>query len=77
MQMRTAAVSVAANIAEGAGRGSRKDSKRCLQIAYGSAVELLSHLMIAGDLGFLAPEALYERVEEVRRMLAGLMAKLR
>lgn len=80
MQLRTAASSVSANIAEAAGRGSPKDSKRCLQIAYGSDVELLNHLIIANDLELLsAPEsdALSAQAESIRRMLAGLMARLK
>jgi four helix bundle protein len=79
-QMRRAATSVGANIAEGAGRGSRADSKRCLQIAYGSACELLSHFYTASDLGFLKEvqvEELESMLEPVRRMLAGLMSRLK
>jgi four helix bundle protein len=79
-QMRRASVSVAANIAEGTGRGTRKDSKYFLQIAYGSASELLSHYLIAIELGFLGRELLDEadqQIGAVRGKLAGLMARLR
>jgi four helix bundle protein len=55
-QARRAAVSIAANIAEGNGRYSSLDQARFLIIAKGSAKELRSHLFIARDLGFLTPE---------------------
>ena len=78
-QMRSAALSISENIAEGAGRGTKADSKRCLQIAYGSVSELLCHLIIAGDAGYLNAKlaALGDALENVRRMLAGLMARLK
>ena len=46
-QLRRSAVSVAANIAEGSGRGSRKDFTRFVEIAFGSLMETVSHLAIA------------------------------
>lgn len=79
-QMRTAAVSIGANIAEGCGRGSRADTLRFLQIAFASAVELLHHLIISLDLGFLTSnefDDLERRLDPVRRMLTSLMARLR
>lgn len=79
-QMRTAALSIAANIAEGAGRGSKKDSKRFLQMAYGSASELVSHCAIAAELGYLSSEHREEtgrQLDNVSRMLRGLMARLK
>jgi four helix bundle protein len=74
--MRRAAVSIAANIAEGAGRSSRGDFLRFLHIASGSAAELQSHALLARDLGLLSPEqscALLGQTEEVKRMLVGLL----
>jgi len=52
-QMRRAAVSIEANIAEGAGKRTRPDFARLLQIAFSSASELECELIIAKDLGFL------------------------
>ncbi|MEZ4672031.1 MAG: four helix bundle protein [Anaerolineae bacterium] len=75
-QIRRAATSVPANIAEGAGRGSRADYVRFLYIAMGSINELETHLVIAQRLGYLSPEPhqqLEGQITEVRRMLSGLI----
>jgi four helix bundle protein len=78
-QVRRAAVSIAANIAEGCGRNSEADLSRFLQIAMGSASETQYHLLLARDLKFLKTadhQYLEERVTEVKRMLASLIQKL-
>ncbi len=49
-QMRRAAASIGANIAEGCGRGSDAELKRFVQIARASANELEYHLLLARDL---------------------------
>jgi len=76
-QMRRAAVSVCANIAEGCGRRSDGELTRFLQIARGSASELEYHLLLARDLKLLANDA-YQSFEkqliEVQRMLTSLVA---
>lgn len=74
-QIRRSAVSIPANIAEGAGRSSRKDYARFLDIALGSANELESHLLLAKDLGLLSTDNLRTLIEsdiEIRRMLLKL-----
>ena len=79
-QLKRAAASVGANIAEGCGRGSDADFARFLLISMGSASELEYHLLLARDLGFL-PKDVYDRLNarttEVKRMLASLIAKTR
>jgi four helix bundle protein len=55
-QIRRAAVSIPANIAEGCGRGSDTNIARILQIAMGSASELDYELLLSKDLGFLSKE---------------------
>ena len=70
---------MAANIAEGCGRGSDKDFRRFLQIAMGSASETEYHLLLAHDLGFISQEhyqSLLQQITEVKRMLASLIKKL-
>ncbi|HSP97132.1 MAG TPA: four helix bundle protein, partial [Candidatus Dormibacteraeota bacterium] len=78
-QMRRAAASIAANIAEGCGRRSPAEFGRFLSIAAGSASELQYHLLLARDLGFLSPPTharLDQDVAEVKRMLTALLKKL-
>ncbi len=79
-QMRRAAVSVGANIAEGSCRNGDSDFARFLQMAMGSASELEYHTLLAYDLEMLK-QADYERLstkaQEVKRMLASLLRKLR
>ena len=51
-QMRRAAISISSNIAEGRRKGSRKDFKNFLQIAFGSGAELETQIEIAKRLSF-------------------------
>jgi four helix bundle protein len=51
-QLRRAGVSIASNIAEGSGRGTRSDYRSFLRMARGSALEVQAQLLIARDLGF-------------------------
>jgi four helix bundle protein len=79
-QARRASASIAANIAEGCGRGTDADFARFLQIAMGSASELEYHLLLALDLGFLdhsRHQTLTTEVTEVKRMLTALIQKLK
>ncbi len=79
-QMRRMSASIGANIAEGVCRGGDVDFARFLQIAVGSASELEYHLLLARDLELLKAsdyQRLSDEAEEVKRMLASLMQKLR
>ncbi len=78
-QMRRAAGSIGANIAEGCGRRSDPEMKRFVQIARGSASELEQHLLLAKDLKFLNEVEFSEfegKTHEVQRMLAALAQSL-
>ena len=78
-QIKRAAASVPANIAEGSGRGSNAELIRFLRIALGSAYELEYHLLLASDLTFIG-EVDYQHVNdqiiEVKKMLTGLIQYL-
>ena len=74
-QTNRAAVSVAANLAEGSSRTSRKDQAHFSQIAYGSLMELACLLIVAVDLEILSPQAeakLREEIEAISRQLNAL-----
>ena len=78
-QLRRASVSIAANVAEGSGRKSDVDFARFIEIAYGSLMEVVSHVEIAKQQGFLTKEVcdeIYKESEELARMLSGLRASL-
>lgn len=78
-QMTRAAISIPSNIAEGAGRGSDRDFRRFLFHSLGSANELEYDLLLARDLAFISPplhRQRTEQLEEVRRMLSGLIQSL-
>jgi four helix bundle protein len=78
-QIRRAATSIPANIAEGCGRSSDRDFARFLYIASGSASELEYHLLLARQLGLVEEESYAElanSVIEVKRMLGALIQRL-
>lgn len=61
-QIRRAAVSVVANIAEGTSRVSYKDQAHYSQLSYSSLMEVLSHFYIALDLKYIS-EKEFENVK--------------
>ena len=73
-QMRRAAVSVPANIAEGFKRRGQSDKARVMNIAQGSLEELRYYFILSRDLGYLKAPDGSEDVEEVGRMLRAYIA---
>ena len=79
-QLQRAAVSIPANIAEGQGRQHRQEFIYYLSIAYGSLMELETHLQIAQRLGYIETteiESLLNVCNQVGRLLNGLLRSLR
>lgn len=78
-QIRRASVAIPSNIAEGYGRGTRKEYRQFCLIAYGSGLELETQLLLSKDLS-LAPSADFRRPEEilteVLKMLNSIIKKL-
>ena len=78
-QMRCAAVSISANIAEGTSRMSQTDFARFIEIATGSVFEVVSQAFIGRRQGFLNEEnfrGLHSAADEIGRMLRGLRKSL-
>lgn len=78
-QMQRAGVSIAANIAEGSERNSKKDFARFLYIAKGSASELKTHIYIADKIGIISTKAKDDYIVEIvkiSKMLHSLINSL-
>jgi four helix bundle protein len=78
--MRRSSSSIPTNIAEGFGRMGDAELARFLQISLGSAAELEYQILLAKDLNLFTEskhDELAEKVIEVKRMLGGLLKKVR
>ena len=74
------AVSISSNIAEGAGRRSKKEFANFLGFSYGSACELETQLLIAKNLEYLKENdfnTLFNELNEIQKMLYVLEKKQR
>ncbi len=70
-QIRRASVSISSNIAEGAGRNSKKEFCNFLGIANGSTYELQTQLVISNKLNLLQDDLLNDllkQIEELQKM---------
>ena len=78
-QLRRAAASIAANIAEGCGKEGERDFARYLGIAAGSTSETEYHLILAHDLQYLEKKEhinLQNQITEIKKMLNSFIKKL-
>ena len=78
-QIQRAAVSIAANVAEGSGRKTDREFARFVRIAAGSANELETLFLAAGAIGYLDQQSVAgigKQIVAVRRQLAGLERRL-
>ena len=75
-QMRRAAVSIPANIAEGFRRRSKPDKARFMNMAEGSVEECRYFLILARDLGYGDSDKLTAMLEEVSRLLGAYAAAI-
>jgi four helix bundle protein len=73
-------MSIPANIIEGRRQDSEREFARFLRIALNSGCELEYHLIVARDIGVMSEsdcESLLRDCIEVRKMIHGLLRKLR
>ena len=79
-QAKRSAVSIASNIAEGAGRNTKKDFYNFLGISNASSCELETHLVIANKINFLSNSILTElqnEITEIQKMNWALKRSLK
>jgi four helix bundle protein len=79
-QIRRAAVSVAANIAEGMGRNTTKELLSFTYNSRGSLSEVIYHLILSRDLGYLKKEnfeVLYKRYNGLAKGINVFISKLK
>ena len=77
-QLRWAALSVSANLAEGSGREGAREGKHFFNIAKGSVYEVVSLLEVTrrrSRVDEVTHAELYSRCDEIARMLSGLLQK--
>lgn len=78
-QIRRAAASIPANIAEGQGRRHTREFLNHLSMARGSLMELETHLLLSQRVGILSQQAmepLLAQTDHISRMLSGLRRAL-
>ena len=77
-QIRRSVVSISSNIAEGAGRQSKKEFVQFLNIAKGSCYELETQLLISKNIKFLSEkdfQKLESKLVRIEKMIYALIKK--
>lgn len=67
-QLRRATSSISANIAEGVSRFGSKDRARFIEIAYGSKIEVMNHLLLSKELKFIEENDLVFYRESINKL---------
>lgn len=77
-QIRRAAVSVPSNVAEGAGRNSKKEFVQFLAISNGSSYELQTQLLLSRNLSLIETglEVILDQIDQIQKMNYALQLKL-
>jgi len=75
-QINRSAVSIPSNIAEGAGRNTKKDFDHFLSIALGSSFELETQLLISYRRKYITEEA-FKKIESNLEHVQNMLAKLK
>ena len=75
-QLRKAAVSIPANIAEGFKRKTKPDKARFMNISQGSIEECRYYLILANDLGYGVTSKLMDDLVEVSKMLESYVSSM-
>jgi four helix bundle protein len=76
-QMRRADVSIASNIAEGAGRNSTADYIKFVYYSLGSLTELETQLIISNKIGYMKENEFMEDIEILRRKILNFIKHLK
>ena len=76
-QFRRAAISIAANVAEGFKKRSPADKLRFFNIAQGSLEECQYYLIVARDLGYADTSQMTAQLNEVARLREGYASAVR
>jgi len=80
-QIKRSAVSIASNIAEGAGRNSKKEFLNFLSMAQGSSYELMTQILLLKELDFNVDdkdiEAIIDQIDHIQRMNFKLQKSLK
>ena len=75
-QFKRAAISIAANIAEGYKKKGKADKARLMNIAQGSIEECQYYLILAYDLGYAESSYLVNILDEISKMLQSYISKI-